>query len=92
MDYAAARKILIRQKGALTRAINSGDPAKVVRACADAVAEWEREDMYWPDNWHRWQVALNDALPRRSHTALDDMLVPGLADAVIEHINNERNA
>jgi len=47
-------------KARLTRAINSGDPAKVLDACKLAVAEWN-EIGAWPDNWHRWNMALYDA-------------------------------
>ena len=56
-----------KQKAALTRAINSGNPHKVVEVVADAVAEWDGSA--WPDDWHRWKVALRDARRR-----IDEML------------------
>jgi len=43
----------------LTRAINSKDPAKVLKACKDAVNGWEKLGG-WPDNWSNWQRALDD--------------------------------
>lgn len=54
MNYAA-------QKAALTRAINSGNPEKVRAACRKVVKEWNAN--YWPDDWARWQRALDDIYP-----------------------------
>jgi hypothetical protein len=51
-----------RQKGALTRAINSGDPLKVLATVQATTAEWEADDQAWPDDWARWQRAWGDAL------------------------------
>lgn len=48
------------QKAALTRAINSKDPERVRRACIAAVTEWEAIG-FWPDDWSKWQRALDDA-------------------------------
>lgn len=48
-----------KQKAALTRAQNSGDPRKVVAACVKVVADWHGK--CWPDDWHRWNIALSDA-------------------------------
>lgn len=48
-----------RQKGALTRAQNSGDPWKVIAACVKVADEWH--GLAWPDDWHRWNIALQDA-------------------------------
>ena len=62
-DYAAAKKMLTRQKSQLTRAVNTGDPEKVAEACRDAIREWNQPGMFWPDDWARWQRALDDALP-----------------------------
>jgi len=60
IDYARAAREFPKQKAALTRAINSKDPAKVVAACTKAVKEWD-EVGSWPDSWHRWNIALGDA-------------------------------
>lgn len=58
IDNATFRK----QKSALTRAINSGDPLKVARAVQKTVKEWEDGDFAWPDDWHRWNIAYGDAV------------------------------
>lgn len=55
MSYAS-------QKAALTRAINSKDKEKVKAACKAAVTAWNKQG-YWPDDWSRWQRALNDVHP-----------------------------
>lgn len=48
-----------RQKTALTRAINSGDPLKVLATVEKTLGEWG--DKAWPDAWSRWSVALYDS-------------------------------
>jgi hypothetical protein len=50
-----------KTRAALTRAINSKSPGKVYSACVEAVVQWNRPGNYWPDDWSRWQRALNDA-------------------------------
>lgn len=62
-DYAAANKLFRAQKAALTRAVKSGDKDKVVAAVRKAVEEWNGPifDGAWPDDWHRWNIALQDA-------------------------------
>jgi len=60
IDYARMNRAYPRQKAALTRAINSGDPQKVLAACKAAVLEWNAIGA-WPDGWHRWNIALSDA-------------------------------
>jgi hypothetical protein len=55
IDNATHRRL----KSALTRALNSGDPVNVLRAVETALAEWDGKA--WPDDWHRWQIALDDA-------------------------------
>lgn len=49
-----------QQKAALTRAIKSGDPEKIVAACKKAIAAWNQLG-YWPDDWSAWERALTDA-------------------------------
>jgi len=49
------------QKAALTRAQNSGDPRKVVVECNRFFDEYENENRPTPDNWHRWNIAAQDA-------------------------------
>lgn len=65
-----------QQKAALTRAVKSGDPEKVKAACKKAVGEWENHPDFapgWPDDWNRWQRALDDALGWRSSVRLEDL-------------------
>lgn len=63
-DYAGAQAAFTKQKAALTRAVKSGDASKVVTVCRDAVAAWGRAPFNgaWPDDWSRWQRALDDAV------------------------------
>jgi hypothetical protein len=53
------------QKAGLTRAVRSGDPQKVRAECIRTVREWESNlgqfTHGWPDDWHRWNIALRDA-------------------------------
>lgn len=60
IDYAKAARQFKVQKAALTRAINSKDPAKVREAAKKAVKQWD-EIGSWPDSWHNWNIALGDA-------------------------------
>lgn len=74
IDYAAANRLFPKQKAALTRAVNSKDDRKVYDACKKAVQEWESAPFNgaWPDDWSRWQRALNDTFTYR-FTQLDDL-------------------
>ena len=60
IDYARSKREHPKLKAALTRAVNSGDPAKIEAACRKAVAAWATWGA-WPDDWHRWNIALGDA-------------------------------
>ena len=60
------------QKAALTRAINSKDPDKVAQTCREAVAQWNK-DGFWPDDWNRWQRALDDVLGWNESMQLEDL-------------------
>lgn len=73
IDYDAANKEFRQQKSALTRAINSGDREKVLLACAKAVREWNQPARAWPDNWSRWQRALDDAFEWGQAPRLEDL-------------------
>ena len=46
--------------------------AAVLNACRDAVAEWD-EIGAWPDDWSRWQRALDDAYPLFQAPRLEDL-------------------
>lgn len=60
-DYAAMNGVVRKHKAALTRAKNSGDPRKVIAACDAAFAAFDEPGMIWPDNWHLWNIARQDA-------------------------------
>jgi hypothetical protein len=72
IDYKHLNRVLPGQKAALTRAVKSGDPDKVLAACQEAVRVWN-EIGARPDNWSRWQVALDDALGLYSSRRLEDL-------------------
>jgi len=59
IDYARMNRVGPKQKAALTRAIKTKDPEKIVAVCKAAVQEWN-EIGAWRDDWHRWQIALSD--------------------------------
>jgi|RhiMethySRZTD1v2_1073278.scaffolds.fasta_scaffold1235585_2 tellurite resistance-related uncharacterized protein len=50
-----------KAKAALTRAKNSGDPHKVVDTVDKTFAAWDDAGVAWPDDWHRWERARDDA-------------------------------
>lgn len=60
IDYDRMRRVRRGQKSALTRAVNSKDPRKIKAVCAAAVKEWDAIGS-WPDDWSRWQRALDDS-------------------------------
>jgi hypothetical protein len=62
IDYDRMNKVWPKQKAALTRAKNTGDPEKVAKVVKDAVAVWD-EIGAWPDDWSLFERTLNDALP-----------------------------
>lgn len=72
IDYDRMNRIGRSQKAALTRAVNSKDPDRVILACKKAVEEWD-EIGAWPDHWSNWQRALDDVLPWHRHVDLRDL-------------------
>lgn len=72
IDYDRMNRVGPKQKAALTRAIKTGDPEKVAAVCQAAVQEWN-EIGAWPDDWARWQCALNDLLPLHRQIDLSDL-------------------
>jgi hypothetical protein len=73
VDYQALNRMVRRQRGALTRAVNSGDRERIVLVCRDAVREWNEPGCMWPDDWSSWQRALDDALPFHQRVSLHDL-------------------
>lgn len=74
LNYALADREHPRMKAALTRAVNSKSADAVLAACQKAVRAWATWGA-WPDDWSRWQRALDDAFlrERKSAPRLDDI-------------------
>ena len=72
IDYDRMNRVRPGQKAALTRATKTGDPEKVAAVCKAAVTEWEAIGA-WPDDWGRWQRALDDTLGWPHHIDLADL-------------------
>ena len=75
IDYRAAQAQFTKQKAALTRAVNSGDPDKVKATVKKARDEWDRAPFNgaWPDDWSRWQRALDDVLPWNQRIQIEEL-------------------
>ena len=77
VDYDALNRMVRRQRAALTRAQHAknsaGVAAAVLVACRDAVREWNAPGAQWPDDWSRWQRALDDAFPWGQAPLLEDL-------------------
>jgi hypothetical protein len=65
IDYELARTEGPKLKAALTRATKKSY-ADVLFACTYAVSRWNVWGA-WPDNWSRWQRALDDAACKHNH-------------------------
>jgi hypothetical protein len=72
LDYAAINARRRSQKSALTRAVNSGDSERVIAVCRSTRDQWN-QDGAWPDDWSRWQRALDDILPWNEQVRLEDL-------------------
>jgi len=59
MSYTLTQAEFSALKTKLTRAINSKDPQRICRTADAALAIFEEKG--YPDAWHRWQVAKQDA-------------------------------
>jgi len=68
MEYLSQREYR-RLKSNLTRATNSGDPLKVIKACREARDAFE--GCVWPDDWNRWASAHRDAAHQLQREAMD---------------------
>jgi hypothetical protein len=60
-DYDLAQRLFRKHKAALTRAKNTRDPHKVIDAVEAAYADWDANDIPYPDSWHTWESAKRDA-------------------------------
>lgn len=72
IDYERMKRVFPKQKAALTRAVKTKDPEKVAAACVAAMNEWD-EIGQWPDDWARWQRALDDVLPWNRQINMEDL-------------------
>jgi hypothetical protein len=45
---------------------------RIAEVCRAAVLEWN-EIGAWPDNWHTWNIALNDSLHWSQHIDLQEL-------------------
>ena len=70
-----------QQKAGLTRALKKGHDA-VIAECQRTVGEWGSQawaDVHrvrrgaWPDDWSRWQRALDDSAPGITGPRLEDL-------------------
>lgn len=74
IDYTLAAQQGLKLKAALTRAQKKDYPA-VLKVCKDAVAAWNVWGA-WPDNWSRWQRALDDAAAKHNQTGPREYIYP----------------
>ena len=72
IDYDRMNREFPKQKAALTRALKSGDRNRVLLTCAQTVKAWD-EIGAWPDDWSRWQRALDDVFPIFQAPRLEDL-------------------
>jgi hypothetical protein len=70
-----------QQKAALTRATKKGHAA-VVEATRKVIAQWAQWPYGWPDDWSRWQRALDDTYSkdRAAYIRGDIDTMPGYVD------------
>lgn len=77
IDYAAAQKLFRKHKGLLTRALHVRDVKArriaVLATCKQFVADFAAIDAPWPDDWARWQRALDDQYPVFNSPRLEDL-------------------
>lgn len=77
---------LSQQKAALTTAVKSGNRDRLVQECLRTIKEWN-ENGYWPDDWSRWQRALDDAFPVFEQPRLQDLEEEAFEAAYWDHVN-----
>jgi len=59
INYDQLKKEFPKLKAALTRAQNTKDPQKLLAAAEKGLARFE--EIGFPDQWHRWERAKDDA-------------------------------
>jgi hypothetical protein len=60
-SYEEINRVHRGQRSRLTRAVNAGDPQRIVKVCEEAFAVFDTYAHGWPDDWSRWQRAKEDA-------------------------------
>lgn len=70
-----------QQKAGLTRAMNSKRYDKVLAECKRVIREWDELPYGWPDDWHRWNIALEDAWQHVRHE-----YIQGRESVLPEHV------
>lgn len=65
MTYTLTQAECRNAKSALTRAVNSGDPEKLLATCQRARLLFDAKG--YPDSWSNWRRALWDAAGRALH-------------------------
>lgn len=76
MDYKLTQAEFTKLKSKLTRAINSKDHDKIIATVDEAMSIFD--DKGYPDNWHRWQRAKDDAITAKHYARVDAVsFVPG---------------
>ena len=61
MSYALTQREYSTLKSRLTRAVNSKNADKILAEVENAVEVFNAKG--WPDDWNRWRIAADDALP-----------------------------
>jgi hypothetical protein len=62
------------QRATLAGAVSGGDANRIEQAVLDAVREWTENSGMWPDDWRRWEHALNEVLPPGQQVDLHDVV------------------
>ena len=58
-NYTLNKRDMTNLKSRLTRAKNSNDPSRIIEECKKAFNIFDERG--YPDNWHTWNIALDDA-------------------------------
>lgn len=58
-DYTLTQKEFSQLKTQLTKAVKSGNHARIIQVCNKAFDVFEQKG--YPDNWSNWQRARDDA-------------------------------
>lgn len=69
MSYTLTQAEFTKLKAKLTRAIKSKDHARIIRTADEAMAIFEEKG--YPDNWHNWERAKEDAIVAQRYAKVD---------------------